>query len=320
MTLDIITSLPGLLELRSEWAALVRGLDDTTPFHLPEWLLTWWKHFGSGQLHVFAFWRDGVLAGLIPCFLHEWQGLRQLTLIGTGISDYLDPPLTAGGEIMDLLRNHLETNSEWDICSWQDLSANSPLAQAVPAHVTEEMPCSAIFFEGSFDQYWRDRPHGLRRNLRRYGEKASRIDQPQFRIACNADPELTAALIRLHTNRWKNQGEEGMIVANRSADFLRDVARELERENMLRFFSLSFQGEIVAIILGFLYRNIFFSYLSGFHPRYETFGFGRTLLYESVKYAFEHGFSAWNFLRGSEPYKFSWGAKPIQKSRLIIRR
>jgi CelD/BcsL family acetyltransferase involved in cellulose biosynthesis len=182
------------------------------------------------------------------------------------------------------------------------------------------MPCSQIPLEGEFDRYWRDRPHGLRRNLRRYNEKACRIDTPQFRVACRAHPELTEALIRLHTNRWKDQGEEGMIVANRSADFLRDVVRELERENMLRFFTLGFQERIVAIILGFPFRNIFFSYLSGFDPGYEVFGFGRSLLYESIKYAFEHGFTAWNFLRGDEEYKFSWGAKPIQKSRLIIRR
>lgn len=282
--------------------------------------MTWWKHFGSGQLHVFTFRREGALVGLIPCFLHEWQGLRQLTLIGTGISDYLDPPLTVACEMMDLLKTHLETNPEWDICSWQDLSANSPLTQVFPTHVAEEMPCSAIALEGEFDQYWRDRPHGLRRNLRRYGEKASRIDTPQFRVTCDADPELTEALIRLHTNRWKDQGEEGMIVANQSAEFLRDVVQELKRENRVRFFSLSFQHEIVAIILGFPYRNIFFSYLSGFDPAYETFGFGRELLYDSIQYAFEQHWAAWNFLRGDEEYKFSWGAKPIQKSRLIIRR
>ena len=318
-TLEVITSLPGLLELQPEWTSLVRSLNYTTPFHLPEWLLTWWKHFGSGQLHVFAFRRGSVLAGLIPCFLHEWQGLRQLTLIGTGISDYLDPPLAGKSQIFDLLKHHLASNPHWDICSWQDLSADSPLAQAFKAYVTEDMPCSAIPLEGSFDEYWRNRPHGLRRNLRRYGEKASRIDTPQFRVVCNADPELTEALIRLHTDRWKDQGEQGMIVANRSAGFLREVVQQLDDEEMVRFFSLSFQGEIVAIILGFLYRNNFFSYLSGFHPAYEPYGFGRHLLYESIKYAFEHRFIAWNFLRGDEPYKFSWGAKPIQKSRLIIR-
>jgi CelD/BcsL family acetyltransferase involved in cellulose biosynthesis len=319
-SLEIITSLPSLLELRPEWTSLVHNLDYTTPFHLPEWLLTWWKHFGSGQLHVFAFRCDGALVGLIPCFLHQWQGLRQLTLVGTGISDYLDPPLADNSQTLNLLKNHLESNPHWDICSWQDLSANSRLVQAFPAHVTEDMPCSAIPLEGSFDEYWRNRPHGLRRNLRRYGEKASRIDTPQFRVVCNADPALTEALIRLHTDRWKDQGEEGMIVANRSAGFLREVVRELERENRVRFFSLSFQREIVAIILGFLYRGIFFSYLSGFDPAYEAYGFGRQLLYESIQYAFEQHWTAWNFLRGDEPYKFSWGAKPIQKSRLIIRR
>lgn len=327
VTLEIIDSFPHLLDLRSEWSTLVRGLDYTTPFHLPEWLLTWWKHFGSGQLQSFVFRRDGVLTGIIPCFLHEWQGLRQLTLLGTGISDYLEPPLAVAdrAEIIRLLKDHLETRSHWDICCWQDLSADSALTHMSSSEMLEvlasdDMPCSEIAIGGSFEQYWSERPYGLRRNLRRYSEKALRIDTPEFRVTCRADTELTEALIRLHTARWRSQGESGMIVANQSAGFLREIVRELEHENMVHFFTLSFQRGIVAIILAFPYRNVLYSYLSGFDPEYEAFGFGRTLLHESIKYALEQNFTAWNFLRGDEPYKFSWGARSIRKSRLVIRR
>ncbi|HEY7305168.1 MAG TPA: GNAT family N-acetyltransferase, partial [Bryobacteraceae bacterium] len=57
-----------------------------------------------------------------------------------------------------------------------------------------------------------------------------------------------------------------------------------------------------------------------FDPEYSTFGFGRTLLYHALRYAFETGYESWNFLRGNEPYKFDWGARSIPKARLLITR
>ncbi len=54
---------------------------------MPEWLLTWWWHFGSGRLRVMVFRQMGEVAGVLPCFLHPWNGRRQLTLVGSGITD-----------------------------------------------------------------------------------------------------------------------------------------------------------------------------------------------------------------------------------------
>ena len=111
-----------------------------------------------------------------------------------------------------------------------------------------------------------------------------------------------------------------MIVANNSADFLRELAREFERLHMVRFFSLRLRDQVIAISLGFPYRNTLYSYLSAFDPQYEILGFGRQLLYESVLHAFDQRYTAWNFCRGDEAYKASWGAKRILKTRLILTR
>ena len=111
-----------------------------------------------------------------------------------------------------------------------------------------------------------------------------------------------------------------MIEANRSAEFLREVTCEFAASGMLRIFSLRFDGKLVAVILGFSYRKRLSNYLTGFDPVYERLGFGRTLLYEAIRHCFENGYTAWDFLRGDEPYKALWRAQVIPKARVIVTR
>jgi len=74
----------------------------------------------------------------------------------------------------------------------------------------------------------------------------------------------------------------------------------------------------VAVVLALRNRTTLYSYLSAFDPDYEQLGFGRELLGQAIRYAHEHGYRTWNFMRGDEPYKYSWGARPIPKCRLIL--
>ncbi|MDQ2842606.1 MAG: GNAT family N-acetyltransferase [Acidobacteriota bacterium] len=328
LRLEVVEEFGRLGELRSEWSSFNPDVLSLTPFQTPEWLFTWWKHFGSGQLRVFVF-RDGSgkFVGVVPCFLHKWEERRQLTLLGSGISDYLEPPIALEHRrgAMDCLREYLVGDSGWDVCNWQDLANDSflenigPKAELILEH-RPDLPCSEILVDRCFSEFWAGRPAGLRRNVRRYSDKARQIAMPEFRVSPSYDEECLESLIRLHSARWREQGELGTIAANGSATFLRDVTKEFARQNSLLFFSLRLEGEIAAVILSFPYRNVLFSYLSAFDPEYSALGLGRILLYEAVRYTFEQNYSAWNFLRGSEPYKFDWGAREIPKSRLLITR
>lgn len=318
MTLEVITEIGRLRAIEPQWAKLVENTPAATPFHLPAWLLTWWEHFGSGSLHVLAFWNSEELAGIVPCFRHNWEGKRQLTLIGSGISDYLDPILPE--EVLPILQLHLDEYADWDICVCQDLSASTLLQKLNGAAVEPEMQCSETLLEGDFEHFWETRSKDLRRNQRRYSQRARATGTVDFQSEDEAAPELLNALIRLHTARWKEQGEPGMIAANRSEAFLRAVAGKMAGQDLLRFFAVRFRGEIAAIVLCFRYKNKIYAYMSAFDPDYEALGFGRTLLFEAFRHAYLEGYDAWNFLRGDEPYKASWGAIPMERCRVILRK
>ncbi len=321
MIVEIIDRPAALLEIQAEWSAFARTIDRATPFQLPEWLLPWWRHFGGGELHVLLFREKGSMVGIIPLFLHEWNGRRQMTLIGSGVSDYLEPAIAPEHReaVIECLRVHLAANPNWETCNWQDLSFDTPL-ERLASEIREETPCSEIRLTGTFEEYWKSRSKSLRQNVRRDRQKAESLGACEFEMSKQPDAESMNALIQLHSARWQRQGEPGMIEANRSAGFLADIAREFADRDMLRIFALRFDGRIAAVILGFAYRDTLFNYLTAFDPQYEALGLGRALLFESLRYAFENGYASWDFLRGAEPYKSWWGARTIPKCRVIVTR
>ncbi len=261
------------------------------------------------------------MAGIVPCFLHPWNGKRQITLLGAGISDYLEPALKPerADEIVSHIQSHLNATSDWDICHWQDLSCNTPFEQ-LASEFTEDTPCMAIPLNGTFEAYWENCARTLRQNMRRDRAKAESWGEIRFYVATDPEPELLDGLIEMHRARWQRQDQPGMIEANGSAAFIRDLAREFARHGLLRIFYLRFEGKLVAVIFAFDYRGRISNYLTAFDPEYQRLGFGRTLLYEAVRDSFENGYKAWDFLRGDEQYKQWWRAQVIPKARVIVTR
>lgn len=240
--------------------------------------------------------------------------------MGAGITDYLDPVLDRRHvpAILDLLADHLSRDSEWDVCDWQDLSADTPL-EALGA-ATEDMPCSQLALPPCFETFLKARPAYLRRNLRRCKQMAAPLGALEFAVAEQPDSQLLTDLIELHGARWRESGESGMIAANGSADFLRAAATALAKRDWLRIFSMRLESRVVAIVLGMRNETTLFGYLTAFDPAYKKYGFGSELLSRALRYTQENGYRCWDFLRGEEAYKFDWGAERIPKRRLVLER
>jgi CelD/BcsL family acetyltransferase involved in cellulose biosynthesis len=232
------------------------------------------------------------------------------------MSDYLDPVFDARyfPAIAQALKSHLLNFSGWEFCDWQDLSAHTPLRALAPA--AEDTPCSRVPLASSFERFLAQRPHGLKRNLRRYREKALAFGAMHFRISADPEPYLLRNLIELHRARWQHSGRPGMIDANAAEGFVQDAARTMAEEGMLRIFTLYFREQVGAIVLALRNEGTLFSYLSAFDPEHEVLGLGRELLKCSLEHAHAERYQCWDFMRGDEPYKLTWGAQVVPKCRL----
>jgi CelD/BcsL family acetyltransferase involved in cellulose biosynthesis len=328
LTLTVLSNIAQLASISDEWSAFaLSSPDPISPFQLPDWLLTWWRHFGSGELRAFVFRENGELVGVVPCFLHEWQERRQVTLVGTGISDYLDPVIepSLADRIVKAVADYLEHEPWWEVCSWQDLSAGSPFRKfagsiGFETEVSADTPCSHIEITGTFAEYWATRSKSLRQNVRRDRVRAERCGDVIFRVLKSPSERQIEHLLDLHSARWKQAGLPGMVEANASRDFLREVVQVLALGGRAVLFHLQIAGRIAAVNLAFQLHRTISSYLTGFEPEFEALGAGRILLHECIASAFTAGFCRWDFLRGDESYKSWWGAQKIPKCRIQLTR
>ncbi len=143
-----LTTSEHLDSIAPEWSTLIERVPHSTPLQRPEWLIPWWRQFGSGDIHALAFRFESRLVGFVGMFVHEWLGRRQVTLIGNGITDFLDllaEPAHAA-ECARLTFNYLSAHRKlWDVCDWQDLNNDSALMTMIPSElnhrVDEYLPC-----------------------------------------------------------------------------------------------------------------------------------------------------------------------------------
>ena len=68
-------------------------------------------------------------------------------------------------------------------------------------------------------------------------------------------------------------------------------------------------GSIAGVLLGFWWRDTFAAYQSGWDRRYARHGLGNVLILHALEFAAANGARSFDFLRGTEPYKYRFGAR-----------
>ena len=317
----------GLRRIAAQWGALVDRTPGTTPFGRPEWLLPWWDTLGSGELHALTFREDGRLAGLLILFIHEWEGWRQVTLAGNGITDYLgmivDRRLES--ECANLAFGYLhDIRDRWDLCDWQDLRSGSPLLGYAPKFFNPAIEpcvsCTNAPLPSDFAAYEGGLSHGLRRTIRIAMRRLEREGSPVFgTVREDPDGQVLGELFRLHETRWASRGgPSSMFDRLETQRFLAAAARGFAALEKLMLFTMRSNGELAAIICALLDRNRAWGYITGMDPAFSRFSPGNLLLHYAMREAIAEGARSWEFLRGDEPYKFLWGARRVPKFRMRL--
>ncbi|HEX5430525.1 MAG TPA: GNAT family N-acetyltransferase [Bryobacteraceae bacterium] len=315
-----------LLELAPQWLALYERSEDASPFQHPDWVLPWREAFSGGELLCFGLWDGQTLVGLAPLFLHIWNGKRQVTFLGNGVSDRLGFLSERGSRErtqQEFFSALARESSRWDLCDLQDLPANflapGPPSRGLQWTFEAQGVCSKIELPRDAEEFRAGLPGGLRRNLRRYRDKLKLVGDTVFKSAETETEFLGAleALIMLHSARWNSQGQPGMLGSGLKR-FHREAAARLWRRGKARCFTLSTFGRPLAAIYGFFDKGRFWSYQSGFDPEFAPYCPGSLILDYAIAEAIREGAREFDFLRGSERYKLDWGARFESSYRLLL--
>jgi CelD/BcsL family acetyltransferase involved in cellulose biosynthesis len=334
-----VCSLGGLGALAPEWSELCDRCPWSTPFQRPEWLLPWCKHFDLDEPWVLALRDEGRLVALLPCFVYTsprddrpggaWVEERVVSLLGTVSSDYgdviADPCREA--EAMAAFLSHLDERADrWDVCDLEQLRPDSPLlAASLPQGWTEQRAlqsaCPVVaLWQGA---------HSLRdvvpvRQVRELARLQRHTDRHGGMgiVTAGADDcgAILAALVQLHGARWRQRGSTGVLTGEELERFHDDVVAGFAARGALALLALYLEGQIVAVSYGFYERREALLYLTGFDPRWSHCGPGVLLQGAAIEAAMRRGCERYDFLRGRDPYKYSWGAKDRWNSRRRLRR
>ncbi len=295
-----------------------------TPFQSPAWLDSWWTHLGGGD-RFDAELRDGGgrLVGALPLFVWTDDGVRKLTPVGAGHSDYCDALLEPGTDAADLWRAVLASAGAWDELVLPDLRGDSPLLTPPPAGWTAEdapgeaCPVMALPSEGPL-------PSALTKTQRRKvvhdRHRAHRLGGVEERLA--RPDEIDAALdalFALHAARWRAAGEPGVLADPRVQAFHRAVAPALAAAGLLRLSLVRHEDAIVAVLYGFAGARRWCSYINGVDMGAPGQSFGTLAFATLIEAAVAAGAREFDFLRGEEPYKFAWGAVSRPTLRRVVR-
>jgi CelD/BcsL family acetyltransferase involved in cellulose biosynthesis len=323
-----ITCAAKLASLQKEWAALWQRCPSAGPFQHPDWLLPWWRLLGGGELWTLAVRDAGALVALAPLYIHTEGNMRQLTLLGNGTSDSCD--LLVEPDRRDathaMFARIARAAGVWTCCDFRDVPAGSPLVVDLPqlpehfaAILASEAPCPVLALTDTTADLAGLATRSLLSNLRQCRRRAESVGAVTVEHADDrcVQPALTA-LFGLHHARWATRGEAGVLGDAALQSFHREIAERFLRRGWLRMLRLLIADETAAMSYGFSLRGRGYLYIGGFEPRFAHFSPGSLAIQQAIVDAKHDGAREFDFLRGSEPYKYRWGARDRPQFRVRI--
>ncbi len=322
---EAITSTEMLEQMEPEWRTLWSSDPLATPFQSPEWLLPWWRTVGEGVLDGVAI-RDaeGRLLGLLPLYIYTQPGTgrRDRLLLGAGTSDYLGGLFVDGAGIpaVTLARAALDWAGEgrgqrWDQTILHQLPADSWLLRAADSGGWERSlaeSCSPL--STALDAL----PAKMRLNLNRYGRRAEAIAEVRCEVAHTPQEALLAlgTLIALHTRRWEERGQTGVLESDAVVRHHRLAVPLLQQAGLLRMTTLWLGNEPMAVLYILADRasrtqeraRRWYGYVIGIDVTRRDLSPGTLLLQHVLRLAAAEGVETFDMLRGGEQYKRFWGA------------
>lgn len=327
LSCQVIRTVDGFRQLRTEWDVLLRESGICSPFLTWEWMFAWWQHYsqdrGDRKLAIVVGRRGGELAAILPGYVRRRKalGLSTFAFLGTEYesTDYLqaiEAVESAATALPAMLAFLIQEESHLDVLDLSNiLASHSTLATLKAfAHATRSSyesqlhrTCPYICVSGDWDTYLGNLSSKMRKNVRRSTRQVLAAgaefglvqDRHQVRDA-------VSDLFALHARRFVIKNAQTGFRAATRGSFHAEVSELFFDRDILRLFRLTVDGRTIATLYCFEYAGGLFYFQGGMDPSWDKLSAGTVLVGHAIKYAFERGLGLFDFMRGDEAYKFRW--------------
>jgi len=314
--------------LADRWRAVLATDPSATVFHTPQYLATWWTEFGdAANAHILeigdgsqpvaiaplALWPDGVM---------RFAGDHDTTDYRGPVSSP-DQRDAVAAAILDAV-----ADEPWRTFDMDGLAADSGWAEAFTRAakaagygVAEESPeaCPRIAIPGSYEDYLSSLPGKLRHEIQRKGRRLER-DAGAYTIRLANEQSLDDDLEKFFAMHRSSDGPKGRFMHEGMATFFGSFAWMLFSQGWLRLALLEIAGEPWAGLYAFCYAGSSGVWNSAYDHRRRDLSPGMVLMAECIRLAAEEGSATFDLLRGTEPYKYRFGAVDVPLIRLTVER
>ncbi len=294
-----------------EWKDLFLRCSDATPFQHPSWLLCWIEAFRPRDLIGIEIRAGKRLIGFAPLLVYPRDGERVLAFAGGGVSDYLNLVAEPVSEqlVIEQVLDAVQNIPNWTILDLTDVCGSSALLRSALGreHSQKHDVCYVLSLPQSTEQLVESLTKRQWSNLRNARSRTQREGEASIeRASAENCAEFLEDLVRLHTIRWNELDQNGVLGDSRLLDFHRGVAPALLADGLLRLYRMRLNERTIASIYAFFYRETVFCYLQGFDPQFAHLSPGTQLMFAVIEDAVRLGMRCFDFLRGEEGYKLHW--------------
>ena len=293
------------------------------PMANPQWLLTWWKHYGSSsdQLQLVMFFDDKELVSIAPLYLDNGSDFK---LLGSGkvCSDHselligdTDSVERAAPLLLDWLLG--DESPAWRCLHLEAIDSFSQTAQITKSwnerlsvwNGAGESICS-IDLPEDWEQYLKSLSKNHRKRVRRWTRQ--HLDSEQVEVRSTASgwnmEEAYECLIRLHNLRRSELPEKGAFECERFQSFHREAFVGLAEQDRAEISAIFVDDRPVAVEYELCNDETSFAYQSGVDTSSELSSPGSVSVLTRLQSAVVSGKNTFDLMRGNEDYKSHWKA------------
>jgi hypothetical protein len=214
---------------------------------------------------------------------------------------------------------YLFTQKDWDFMYYPDLPQGSPSlalvknSSEIPKLEIEKgvicpfikVPHSKEKLLASLNSKFQKK---LKKSLQKLEQEHGKVELKQYKDIGSIEQAMEI-FFNLHQKRWASKGEPIKFEKKKSRNITFQTAKYFAEKDWLRLYFLTIDKEPIAVELNLEYSGKMYCHLKGFDPNYSKFRVGSLLTLKVLEECIAKGIAEYDFMQGTEAYKFEWTNK-----------
>ncbi|KTD04744.1 GNAT family N-acetyltransferase [Fluoribacter gormanii] len=311
--IEIIHDLEELKFLASSWNELAKRFKN--PLLLNEWFAACAATYQPEQLQIIVSKSSKGIDAIAPLVLVKNHGIKRLELLGS----FLYEPSGL------IYRNEktLQELIEFIIKLKVPIILTGLRSDSLEVSTLLKMNkkgCFVLKRDGflspvlSINTSWNlfqtnlssTKKYNLRRKRKNAEAQVGKIEVEEITPSISKLPYYFNLFTQIEASGWKGRNGTAILCDSRMQKFLSLYCEEKAKQGALKFFFLKINHKIAGALLRIKDFNRLWSIKTAYNEAYAKYSPGVLLEYEAIRYSFEQGLEALEFLGQDDPWKNYW--------------